>query len=695
MNAKNTNNSNVGATTVYEIVPPHIDHNHAHTCTQQGLFGRTPFFIGGGKENYAFPTTSELIQRAIAHVDEPGFQLPVVRRTKKGERINLSVLRMLDPVAFPTPRVVHFVKAEAPTERISTERLVAHDFASVMIDGIFTQPVYAFFAPDFKTLTQDKELLPREYWEIADSLGAQLESAQTQVVAALPKVMVELQKRYPDASTGQLYQGALQLIGRELSPILSTVQMWTTGFRQSLDPKLKDTLTLVRAMIESNLFLSLTGNLKLDQIEAKGDIRQVIPTINVSVGDVVLPLLVGAFDSGPAVIPMHDGALGPRGGHLAFVPWNLIEVLPLINPIYMHETGHLLQHVVVGFMETYTKLIVECIAKSTKSGALVFDEEFVMIGAQKVPAAQFWTMVFMGQLGELDADNWGMRTSGPGAFARSFINYVGAMTEVSVGDMDKVDHVLRMGSSYSVVQNQAGKVSIRLEPHPQDGPRIGSWQAAVAQLMGYPTDAKYASDYAASESGKDAKRIFWVGEMPEAAEGEDEQSISSSNSWSLRSLITWALSGFARKGEVEATGQKQPKLPTISASLADYDKVAKVVAAAFFDTKTACLNGLSLKELVCLTPQMQKEKVDPIKDRLKKGDGSLPSDGRHYFFHTVGSASVLALFELVEEGVDAKEARQRVVKAAMSMMLELLPKWQADVKRLDVYKLTEGDVQPK
>lgn len=687
----NTNN------TVFEIVPA-TDHDHG-TCTNQGLFGlgHSAFFVGGGKENYAFPTTAELVTRALAHTDSPDFVLAVVPKTKRGYRINLGVLSQLDPNTFqiPMPRVIHFVKADAPTAKVSTERLLAHDMANVMIEGMFSQPVYAFFSEDYRTLGHDKGLLAPEYHEIADSLYAQLKSAEQQVVAALPQVMSELQKRYPEASTGQLYQGALQLIGNELSPILSTVQMWTTGFRQSLDPKIKDTLVLVRAMIESNLFLSLTGNLKLDHIE-KGDIHQVIPTINVSVGDVVLPLLVGAFDSGPAVIPMHDGALGPRGGHLAFVPWNLTEVLPLINSIYMHETGHLLQHVIVDFMETYTKLIASTIAAGVQSKTLVFDEQFIMLGSQKVPADKFWTMVFMGQLGELDADNWGMRTSGPGAFAKCFINYVGAMTEVAVGNMDKVDHVLRMGSSYKVVQSQDGKVSIALEPHPQDGPRIGSWQAAVASLMGYPADSKYARDYAASESGKDAKRITWVGEMPEGAKGEDEGDTSF---WSLkrvRSLIAAALKKLGAKSDddKQGAGPKQPKLPTISASLADYDKVAKVVAAAFFDTKTACLNGLSLKELVCLTPQMQKEKVDPIKELLKKGESKLPNDGRHYFFHTVGSASVLALYELVEEGVDAKVARERVVAAAMSMMNELLPKWLADVKRLDIYKLTEAQVQP-
>jgi hypothetical protein len=680
---------------VFELVAPSTDHS---SCTQTGLFGRNSFFIGGGKENYAFPTTAELVQRAMAHTDAPDFVLADVPNTKRGYRINLGVLSQLDPKTFdiPMPRVIHFVKADAPKAKVSTERLVAHDMADVMVDGLFAQPVYAFFSEDYRMLGHDKQMLAPEYWEIADSLYAQLKSAEQQVVAALPKVMTELQKRYPEASTGQLYQGALQLIGNELSPILSTVQMWTTGFRQSLDPKLKDTLVLVRAMIESNLFLSLTGNLRLDQIDSKGDIHQVIPTINVSVGDVVLPVLVGAFDSGPAVIPMHDGALGPRGGHLAFIPWNLIEVLPLINSIYMHETGHLLQSVIVDFMQTYTKLIASTIASGVQSKKLTFDEPFVMLGSQKVPADKFWTMVFMGQLGELDADNWGMRTSGPGAFAKCFINYVGAMTEVAVGNMDKVDHVLRMGSSYKVVQSKDGKVSIQLEPHPQDGPRIGSWQAAIAQEMGYPVDAKYARDYAASESGKDATRITWVGEVPKGAGGGDDGD-SFLSLKRIRSFFASVLKVLARQSDDDTQDgdQKQPKLPTISASVADYDKVARLVAAAFFNTKTACLNGLSLKELVCLTPQMQKDKVDPVKDLLKKGVSKLPSDGRHYFFHTVGSASVLALYELVEEGVDAKEARERVVAAAMGMMNELLPQWLADVKRLDIYKLSDAQKHPQ
>jgi hypothetical protein len=678
-----------------------------HRCSTAGLFGGNAFFLGGGDENYKFQSLQGLVNAAMADADSAEFELPEVRLTKnKHYEVDLSVLRQLDPMAFPIPKMVRFVRADAPKAIVSDERELAHDFANVMIDGLFTQPVHQFFEQDFKTLIQDKHLLRPEYWEIADSLKDQLVPAQEQVVQALPMVMSELRKRYPEASTGQLYQGALQLIGRQLAPILSTVQLWTTGFRQSLDPKLTETLRLVRAVIESNLFLTLTGNLKIDEIDKASDIKQAFPTIKVSVGDVVLPVLIGAFDSGPAVIPMATGALGPRGGHLAFVPWNLIEVLPFIIAIYMHETGHLLQGVIEKFMETYAALGGQTITKKVADGSLIFDEPFVMIGAQKIPAADFWTMVFQGQLPEQDADNWGMRSSGPGAFGRCFINYVGAMTEVSVGSMDKVDHTLRMGSSYTVKQTADGKVMIKLEPHPQDGPRIGSWQAAIADLMGFPDEAKYLRDYAARESGKDATRITWTGIVPQG-DDDDSQGVQASGARSRKQPKAAPPKSSPTKGSSRSkkaptqkaptapTAPQQPKLPVISASVADYDKVAKVVAEAYLNTKTACLNNMSLRELVCLTPEMQKSKVDLIKDLLKKGINTLPQDGHHYFFHTIGAAATNALFELKKEGLSAKDARVRVVAGAMGMMLELLPKWEADVQRLDVYKLKEADVQPK
>ncbi|MDR3616598.1 MAG: hypothetical protein P4L53_23765 [Candidatus Obscuribacterales bacterium] len=711
----------------YELAAPDFDQPHTH-CSTQGMFGGSSFFVGGGKENYAFMPLNQLVANALEVADSEGYQLPTVRLTKNNHyEIDVTVLRHFDakPMGVPTPKVIRFIKAKAPTKKVTNERRIGHMIAGVMIDDMFAQPVHTFFERDYNTLVTDKHLLSPEYFEIADSLRDQLLPAQSQVIAALPQVMQELRNRYADASTGQLYQAALQLIGQQLAPILSTIQIWTTGFRQSLDPALKDKLRIVRAIVTSNLFLALTGNLKLDEIGTKGEIKQLIPTINVSVGDVVLPVLIGAFDSGPAVMPMASGALGPRGGHIAFIPWNLLKLLPLIIGIYAHETGHLLQAVIKGYMQTYGKLSADTIMKAAADGTLVFDEEFVMLGEQKIPSATFWAMVFMNQLPEQDADNWGMRATGAWCFIISFALYLAAMTEVAVGDMDHVDHVLRMGSSYSIVKTKEGKLQIRLEPHPQDGPRIGSWQAAIADLMNYPQAGAYARAFAASESGTPTPtRMTWVGQVPKGDDQDDDSLVDSKTTAKKPASKAKAPAsktkvpakakapakkktpakpaGKTQADEAKTNGQpkaapkpapKQPQLPTLSASVADYDKCCKLVVKAHLETPTDCLNGMTLQELVNLTPKMH-EKVDDVRAKLRAGDGKLSPD-YHTFFLTVGAAFCEELKDQVDAGGDPTKVFDALNAPAMEMLLAITEQWEADVKRLDVYKLNAQDVQPK
>jgi hypothetical protein len=715
--------------TVFELVAQDFDHNHTHCTTQSMLLGSTSvdssFLVGGGKENYDFMSLKQLVATIMAVVDSGEFALPFVRLTKGGKsyEIDLSALRRFEPTG-KAPKIIRFVKAKEPSKNVSVERLMAHELANVMLDDLFLESVHALFAQDRKTLIEDRNLHAPEYREMVDSLAAQLLPAQDQVVAALPMVMDQLRSRYPDASTGQLYQAALQLIGQQLSPILSTIQMWTTGLRQALDPALKDKLRIVRAIVESNLFLALTGNLKIDEIGSKEEIKQLIPTINVSVGDVVLPVLIGPFDSGPAVIPMASGALGPRGGHLAFIPWNLLKRLPFIVPIYGHETGHLLQAVIKNYMQTYTKLAVDTIKKALADGTLVLDEMFIMIGNQKIPAEIFWPMVFMGQLTEQDADHWSDRAVGPAAFISSFVIYMGAMTEVGRGDMDKVDHVLRSGSSYTVVQTKDGKTQIRLEPHPQDFPRIGSWNAAIADELGYPEQGVYARAYADSEAGTPVPtRITWAGQMPKGGDQDDSLVDTKTTGKKTSERVTRSQAPIPGKapatkkkapaktkpsGKVEGTkaktpksapkpapapAPKQPQLPTISASYADYDKIAKLVVKAHLDTPTDCLNGMTLRELVNLTPKMHF-KVDDVRKKLAAGDGKL-SDDYHTFLLTVGAAYCEEYFAQCKAGGKPDEVADRLMKPAMEMMLTITDLWEADVKRLDVYGLEPKDVQPK
>lgn len=747
---------------VFELVTPDIEDTTGH-CSQHGMFGPSAFFLGGGKENYEFAPNAVVLARALEEAASPDFALPELPFVghRHGHEVNVAAaLYKLDELTFPVPQCKCFVPQAAPIAKVTPERQAAHDLATVMIEGMFGQPVWAFFERDRKTLLDAQTTLPREYWELAESLLNQLEPTKAQVLQVLPELMSELTKQHPEASTGQVYQAALSLIGRQLAPILSTIQMWTTGFRQSLDPDLAEDLKIARAMIEQSLWLTLTGNLKLNEMD-QGDIKQVIPTINVSVGDVVLPVIIGAFDSGPAVIPMASGALGPRGGHLCFLPWNLRPVLPAQGPIYEgHEAGHVKQaiigtedgHVMQGivgkpaasqkYMPAIAQLTAKAIAEAVADKTLVFDEPTVAIGNQQVPADKFWTMVFIGQLPESDADNWGMRTNGSMAFIKSFALYVGAMTEVAVGGMDKVDHVLRTGSSYTLVQGKDGKVGIKLEPHPQDVTRIGSWQAALADELGYPEAAAYARKFATDEGGNPTPtRITWKGEMPEPEDGEDSL-VARPAARKTRTKKTGTGDGATKptrtrsprkaptKTDGDTSGQKrapkadsgskgkggastkrptkpeEPQLPVISGSIADFDRVARVVVKKVLRAKgkdeLPCLNGMSMTDLVDLTPKMHEEKVLPLVDILKLEDQSAHeaaldkffSDGRHHFLLHVTSASVLALFDLIEGGMDATEARLRVMPRAKAAMLKLIVQWDADKARLDVYKLTAEDVQP-
>jgi hypothetical protein len=722
-------------------------------CTEGSLlgsaFGQSMFLMGGGKENYQFSSNEEVLARVLEEAASPDFVLPTL--PFDGHRHEVDVAKALthfDAKVLPQMGCKCFIPTAAPKVNPTTERLAAHEFAEVMKSGMFEQPVWNFFAADRKTLLDAPKEQPREYHEMATSLLAQLEPTKAQVLDVLPKAMTQLAQMHPEASTGQLYQAALTLIGRQLAPILSTIQMWTTGFRQALDPDLKEDLKISRAIVEQSLFLALTGNLNMDKYADGGDIKQAISTLNVSVGDAVLPVIIGAFDSGPAVIPMASGALGPRGGHLCFVPWNLRPVLPLLGAIYGgHETGHVEQGIIgvppvtPKYMVELAKVTSDAIAQAVASKELVFDEPTVAIGPQQVPADKFWTMVAVGQLAEADADNWGMRVNGPEAFIKCFSLYVGAMTEVAVGSMDKVVHVLRTGSSYKLVRTQDGKVALKIEPHPQDVTRIGSLQAALADALGYPESGAYARKFTAEEGGSPKPtRISWKGEMPEGDDEDGDNLIAAlltgpegakparsrkgssktgSNTGSKRTpkADSGKSSKGSGKGNGDTTGKTdaptkqptppaKPTLPEISALISDYDKVIRVVVDFWVGKrakKLACLNDMTQSDLVDLTPNMDKVKVQPWEEVLgvesdaefEKGVEALLTDGRHRFMNHVTSASIRRYFKDVDGGMSAADALNRAATRSKLILIKMSEKWEADKERLDIYQLTAADVQPE
>jgi hypothetical protein len=384
-------------------------------------------------------------------------------------------------------------------------------------------------------------------------------------------------------------------------------------------------------------------------------------------------------------------------------------------------------------MQTYAKLAYDTVKQKVADGTIVFDEEFVFMktetSSQKIPAADFWAMVLVNMLPELDADHWGMLACGPLAFILSFALYVTAMTEVAVGSLDLVKAVLRMTSSGSVVITKDGKAQVKLEAHPHDGERIGGWQGAIADLMKYPKEAAYARTFAADESGG-LTRVSWTIKLPQPDDqGDDSDNLIDTKTPSTKKSAAKKTSKTTSKSKTEAptkaktpakkktpknpsgkpeadeaktkakpqapspSAPQKPKVATISASAADFRKCLTAYAQTLSETKTDCLNGESKEELVNLTPEMH-QKVDDVRAKLRAGDGML-SDDYHTFFLTVGSAFCEELFEQVNAGGDVEKVLMALMDPAMQMLNTLADLWEADVKRLDIYKLNASDVQPK
>ncbi len=676
----------------FVLSEPDFQHPPTGCSIHRAFGGQHSFFLGGRYKKYHFPRT--LVNRCKKIIGSSQFTL------EQPTDLNQAALHALRPIpglslqiperfslSLPIPERFNFIALPASVNEPSAFRRSAQAMANQMTEDMFVSAMHDWFDQDLLVVTRDKPLLPPETAEICDSLRDHIIILQTKVPAWLKQVMAAIYVKFPDATTGQVYQAAVQLITDQLKPILSTVQMWTTGFRQWLNPALQPRLKIIRAMMEQKLFLVLTGELKLDLIEDCAQIKQKFPTIKVSVGDVIIPVLIGPFDSGPAVIPM-TGAVGPRGGHLVFYQSNFLNTIGTSDKPYDHETGHVVMGIVPGFAEEYAQMTRDAIDQAAKSGKLKLSGKFVMIGKQKVPAIEFLKNVFLNQLGELIADLFGCLIGGAPAFTKAYATFIGSMVSMALGGMDKVSHVIGNASSFKLVRNKDGSITVVLEPHPQDLVRTGSWQSDIAMNTDFPETAKWLQDLTARESGKPMPNVvIWRGKCEDQAQDEPEDK---------------QIKKLARKPKKRAA-KADPEICSIEQLVADYAAGSEVVAEYLLNTKAECLNGETLKTLVCLTPKMFERKVLPLKDLLKRGIGKIP-DGKHYFFHQVGSAATIAYLELVEERIDPldgktvitpEEALARVNKASEEMMTELLGPWEEIKHKHGIYDLPAAQLQPK
>jgi hypothetical protein len=667
----------------YKLLSTTADDVREHRCSDHSAFTgalRRPIIVGKGRQNAKIPTARNFMRTAKKHLRSRDFVLPgAVHDHDQQEVVDFNAL-------FPgMPKVAHFVKPQVPAVPVSSHRLAGHAFAVAMMEDLFTQDLDVLFRDDLDIVTRRRSELPAEMQIVAENIANQLDPMKARIFQVLPNLTEEIKKQYPQARTAQVYQAALQLIAKQLGPVLTTLRLWVESFRQWLDPSVHDKLRLLRAMMEQKVALVTLGTLSgLSKVDNADQITRLVDS-EIDIGGLIMPSFNGPFDSGPAVIPLSDPEFGMPGAHLCFKPRNMSKIVVLADNVFDHESGHIGDKVMKGFTEEQLDNLEKRIRADAKSGKLKFPSQFVMIGTQKIPYVEAAVMVFRGQYGELIADLFGILIGGAPAFVECFTKYVAAMSEIGAGDLSKVKVTLRTGSSYTAfISRKNGTVSIRFEPHPQDTVRVKKWIGNAARSIGFTQAADRCIAIAAQESGTpEPTTITWDGEAQEAPDDESSQGQGTAG----RKTRGAEASDDENGGEAE-----QPKLPQIVMSADAWGDISNSVVDALLNTPLNCIKSpegkpMSLKELVCMTPELHAEKVEPLVPLLKKGIGSLPKDGRHYFFHYIGSASMLAFVQLVDEGMDPVKAFNLVETAGQSMCMELLPAWEELADKLDLYRL--------
>jgi len=606
----------------------------------------TAYLIGGGSSDYPLPSVEALVSGAQEAIEALDFVLVTGLESEEGESVPLHPHRPFPKGAKPLFIVPP--PKQVGGRQLSPFRRRVEGWEHAQSINEFVAAVADRFDADEYLLTVDKVKLPPEMQTTADNLLRQLLPLRDRVVKSLPLVVTRIRKKYPDATPGQVYATALKLIDQQLLPILSTIYIWTHGMRQWLNPKYNRKMRILRASIEQKLFLLLTGNLN---VKTSKDLKEQIETIAVKVGDLVIPVLIGPEDGGPAVYPM-TGQLGPQGAHAMLFLQSLINFIALIDAVYSHEMGHLFFAVVVGLAEALAQLVDDTIRQAHKDGRLKFASEEVEVAeGVKVPTVDFAVKVFTDHLDELFADLMGQLVSGPPAFSAAFADYIGSASSREQGGVAKAGPLFRSGSDYTFEMEESGDYTVDMEPHPQDNVRL-QWQAFNARRLKFTATAKSMEQLVKEECGNPAPaEISW--------EHDPEQEEMASDF-----VIRWAVS--------------------------DYNQVSELLSKVIPNTKLGPLNEMSLTELVCFTPEMQREKVDKLVALIKAGIGKLPDDGRKYWLHFVGAAAILAYDELVDEGLAGDKAISIVAIASEEMMSELTDQWELMKQSFDLYRLDDS-----
>jgi hypothetical protein len=623
------------------------------------------WIAGGGDKNFKFKSNRAMIQQLVKAINAKDYALPEVKGTEKGFELAVHPFRH---VPLPNNAAALVSKGKPQKERTFIRTLGA-GWAFRWSERLFISAVAQRFDSQEQLLATRTHDLPIEMQTPALSLLAQIRELEKRSTMFLPVAVRAIRKKFPQASSGQIYQAALQLMDQQLMPLLSVIYLYTRAIEMWLNPKYIKRLRVLRAKIEQKLCLLLTGNLNITE----SDVKQRIKTIAVHVGDLVFALLIGPEDGGPAVIPVDDTTLGPQGASLMFYPAHMQDDIPSTDPVYSHEMGHLFMAIVIGLAESLADLAIKSIDTADDAGKIPWvDAQIEIAPGVKVKSREWSKKKVINQIGELFADLIMMLVSGPEAGAKSFTQFLAGSVGMS-GDIDNAP-LWRDYSNYRLEHERGtNALSVEMEPHPIDNERL-EWLRLITAAMN-PKDKPYdrftatmdlLKEYREKESGTPAPtEIYWEYEGDEDDAGD----------------------------QLKLAPQSAQQKPfVIRQKLADAIAPMSFVIEAWLDSPMVCLNGLTLRELVCFTPEMDMEKVLLLNKLLKQGVSRLPRDGKHYWLHLIGAAAVYAIYDLITGAggnppMSFEEAVEMVNPCALQMMEEATDDWESSKDTYSPYTL--------
>ena len=418
----------------------------------------------------------------------------------------------------------------------------------------------------------------------------QVSELRKQVEDALPKVVAELAKRNPGVPAGALVKHAVQMLAKELGPIVGVLNLYSAAFAQYRSGRFNDQLAAINQYMEACYRLWINGDVEGTGAPATPQ----IPMSSLTVGDKLMAMVGGG---GLGTIP---GAKGPVGLSLLMYPLDMLDWICLSLCLNSHEGGHQIFADIKGFEPEMMAAVAADIKANEASKKLLLSSVSTAVGRTKVPTRDLITKMITDCIGEIEADVAGVLVNGP-AFLYGMLLSFPAML-IREGTVKDAKQLLRSSSVYMTETQDDGSSKLEFEPHPPDYIRA-YLVAAMVEEIGYKPEADQLRALADKA----------VGTLPTA--------------------LTWE----------DADGQSKT---VISIATADIKAIAPVVAKTLIRTKLKCLNGKSLSDVVCWNAKRQAKAV-ALKNILLAGGSDIPKDIGSVYPTLVGSAAALAYWEAV------------------------------------------------